>query len=355
MIPFILSGSAFTAPAYVIATLVQNRNGTYTFTLPDQTADIFSSTGQLLVRTDRNGYQTSLAYNASGQLVSVTDPAGRTLTFTYAGNGLVSSVADPIGRQVTYVYDASSNLTSVTDAGGNITHYTYDGSHRLITMTDPNGGVTSNVYDSSNRVVSQTDPAGRVIKFAYSGATTTVTDGNGNVQNQTYAGNRLTSLTLACGYPGSGHLDLRQRCGGKSHLHYGSERSHLDCDIRYSRKHAQQYRSAAPDDNRDLRRPEQPAHAHRSVGCNHNPDLRRSWKSGNGQPPSDRHCPDFDVTYQHSDTSHPGDVTALVDPLGQIWSRAYDAEETRSASRSGRRQVDRQLQRDRLVNQRRNG
>jgi len=78
-VSFFLSGGIFTPPAFVIATLVKNSNGTYTFTLPDQRADIFSSLGVLLVQTDRNGYQTSMTYDGAGHLTSVTDPSSRKL------------------------------------------------------------------------------------------------------------------------------------------------------------------------------------------------------------------------------------------------------------------------------------
>jgi RHS repeat-associated protein len=185
-VTFSSQNGSYTAPGWVIAALTHNGDGTFTYTLPNQISDVFSTTGRLLSESDRNGYVTSLAYNSSGQLTTVTDPAGRTLTFAYNSSGQLGSVTDPAGRVVGYGYDANGNLTSVTDPSGAVTRYGYDGTHRLTTMTDPRGGATINSYDSSNRVVSQTDPMNRVMSFAYGPTTTTITDPNGNVSVQTF-------------------------------------------------------------------------------------------------------------------------------------------------------------------------
>jgi RHS repeat-associated protein len=324
-VPFVSSGAVFTAPPYVIATLVQNKNGTYTFTLPNQTADIFSSTGQLMVRTDRDGYQTSLAYNASGQLVTVTDPAGRALTFTYGSNGLVSSVTDPIGRKVTYAYDASDNLTAVTDAGGNITHYAYDASHRLITVTDPNGGVTSNTYDNSNRVISQTDPAGRSATFAYAGTTTTITDGNGNVESETFAGSRLTSVTQGVGTTAAATLTFINDAAGNrisvtdadGHIWtatYDTHGNQLTTTDPLSRTTTSTY-----DAQNNLLTQTDPSGVTTTRTYNAHGNLATVSRPLTGTTQMST------TTYQYGDTSHPGDVTAVVDALGQTWSRSYDA------------------------------
>jgi RHS repeat-associated protein len=212
-IPFTLSGSTYLAPSRVLATLVDNGNGTVTFTRPDQTKLIFSAPsvgtpGRLLREVDRNGYSTTLAYTGS-QLTTVTDPAGRALTFSYNAAGRIAKVTDPIGRTVTFGYDdATGNLIDVTDVAGGVTHFTYDpsGSHLLFTMTDPNGGVVTNVYDSQGRVTSQTDQMQRTTSFVYtqglaSDRTTTITDPLGNVTVEQYQSNILLSLTKGSGTP----------------------------------------------------------------------------------------------------------------------------------------------------------
>ena len=59
---------SFTAPPYVLATLVQNPDGSYTFTRDrGETSFGFSPAGRLTSETDLNGYVTTLAYNPAGQ------------------------------------------------------------------------------------------------------------------------------------------------------------------------------------------------------------------------------------------------------------------------------------------------
>jgi len=178
-IPFTVAGGIY-RPGVPMAssTLVHNPDGTYTYTLADQTADTFDAAGRLVSQTDRNGYLTTLIYNSAGQLTTVTDPAGRNLSFTYNPTGQLSSVIDPRGHTVTHTYDAAGNLASVSDPMGNTVTYTYDTSHRLLTATDADGNVTTNTYDSSNRVTRQVDPLGNATTFAYGAGTTTVTRPN---------------------------------------------------------------------------------------------------------------------------------------------------------------------------------
>lgn len=106
----------YTAPAWIRATLAQNVDGSYTFTLPDQSSETFSSSGGLTSETDSHGNTTSLTY-ASGQLSTITGPSGRSITLTWNPNGQIASAADPDGT-VHYSYDSSGNLTKVFDIGG---------------------------------------------------------------------------------------------------------------------------------------------------------------------------------------------------------------------------------------------
>ena len=112
-----MGSGVFVAPARVLATLVQNADGSYTYTRDKGgTKYNFSASGQLTSEVDLNGYTTTLAYTG-GMLTAVTDPAGRALTFTYTGTN-VTKVTDPMGRAYAYAYDANGNLTSATDPLG---------------------------------------------------------------------------------------------------------------------------------------------------------------------------------------------------------------------------------------------
>jgi YD repeat-containing protein len=115
-VTFNLVGSTYVAAPRVIATLVQNADGTFSFSRRAQQFFTFSPSGQLLSESDRHGYISSLKYNGT-QLVSVTDPAGRKLIFSYNGSQ-ISRITDPIGRHVNFAYDTAGNLATVTDVNG---------------------------------------------------------------------------------------------------------------------------------------------------------------------------------------------------------------------------------------------
>src|SRR5437868_2465856 len=179
------SGGGYSAPPRVIATLVKNTDGSFSFVRRAREFFNFSSTGKLMSEHDLNGYTTTFAYNGAGQLATVTDPAGRALTFAYSGSQLMS-VTDPLGRKVSLAYDANGNLSTVTDVSGGITTFTYSTNHLLLTRTDPRKGVITNTYDSTNRVIAQTDQLGRKTTFSYATGTTLITDPKGNVTKEQY-------------------------------------------------------------------------------------------------------------------------------------------------------------------------
>lgn len=213
MIAFTLSGSTYTPPSWVLASLVKNGDGTITFTRRDQdkftfTVPATSTVGQLIKEQDRNGYATTLSYNGNGQLATVTDPAGRSLTFNYNAAGRIASISDPISRTVAFTYDAAGNLTAVQDVMGSLTQFTYDssGNHLLRTITDPRGSVVSNVYDSAGRVISQTNALSRTTSLSYAAnndgtQTTTITNARGIVTLERFESNMLISRTIGFGTP----------------------------------------------------------------------------------------------------------------------------------------------------------
>jgi len=207
-VTFSLSGTTYQPPSRVLATLVNNSDGTLTFARRDQTHYTFSTpttttVGQLLSQTDRNGYATTLGYT-NGRLSTITDPAGRSLTLTYSGSH-ISGIADPIGRTVAFTYNTDGDLTEATDVGGGVTYFTYAPDTQLLTsMTDPRGGTVTNTYDGAGRVTAQTDAVGRTISFTYTldatGAQqTTITDGKGNVTVELFQSNLLLSRTKGYG------------------------------------------------------------------------------------------------------------------------------------------------------------
>lgn len=198
-VTFTPSGGGYTAGAWILATLVKNNDGTFSYTLRRSRQQfVFLSTGQLHALIDRNAYSTLVAYNGS-QIATVTDPAGRALTFTYGTNGDIATVTDPASRQVSFGYDTSGNLTSITDEAGHATRFAFDSGHRLLTRTDPNGGVLTNAYDSQSRVTSQKDALNRTTTFSYLAGTTTITDPRGYVTQEHFSNLELAAITRGLG------------------------------------------------------------------------------------------------------------------------------------------------------------
>jgi RHS repeat-associated protein len=195
----------FLRPARVLATVVHNEDGTFSFTrFSSQIEYLFSESGQLLREVDRSGNKTILTYTG-GLLTKVAAPSGRSLTFTYAGSH-IHTVTDPAGRTTTFSYDPAGDLTGTTDALSRSWAFNYGPTHLLLGMTDPRGGTTTNTYDGAGRVVSQEDPAGRTTTWQYEGdasspegGTTTLTDPRGDLTVYEYDNLELRSVTHGAG------------------------------------------------------------------------------------------------------------------------------------------------------------
>jgi RHS repeat-associated protein len=188
-----------TAPRF-IARLVNNTDGTWTFTRLSNETLTFNAAGQVTTMADRNGYTTSLTY-VSGQLTKITDPAGRSLSLTYTGGQVVKVTDDQTGRNVQFGYtDGAGNLTDVTDVNGGNTHYVYEGGHLLDTVRDQRGNVvTTNHYNAATprQVDWQQDGLLRRTTFAYgaNGSSATITDPKGNVTYDTFSSGLKTTET----------------------------------------------------------------------------------------------------------------------------------------------------------------
>ena len=124
----------------VPATLVQNPDGTWTFTHNSVTFE-FTSFGQLVSESEPGGGTTTLSYS-NGLLTTVTDSAGNTFQFTYDGP-LVIQVTGSDGQSVSYSYSDHEDLRQVTDADGGTWSYDYDWSHNLVSAAAPRGSDNS--------------------------------------------------------------------------------------------------------------------------------------------------------------------------------------------------------------------
>jgi RHS repeat-associated protein len=334
------SGSAYTTPARVLATLVKNGDGSYTFTrLQDQSHYTFNAGGKLISETDRNGFATTLSYNGSGRLTTVTDPAGRTLTFAYDGSGRITTVTDPGGRSVSFSYDGGGNLQTATDVNDGATHFTYDANHLLLTMTDPRGGVVTNVYDGSGRVTSQTDALGRRTTLSYTGpdssgnSTTTITDPKGNVTVDQYYNGLLLAETRGSGTAQAatwnytydpvslGFASIIDPNGNTSTETWDPSGNLLSKADPLGRATTYTY-----DAQNNLLSVTDPSGVTTTNTYDAHSNLLTTSTPLVGTGSSRT------TNYTYGDSSHPGDVTSMTDPVGKVWSYTYDTYGNRLSS-----------------------
>ena len=326
-VTFVPNGSGgYLAPPRVLATLVQNADGSLSLTRKHINIRYdFSPAGQLTDEVDRNGYATTLAYSGS-QLATVTDPAGRTLTFTWSG-GHIATVTDPIGRTTSYGYDSAGNLVSVSDPAGRTTAFSYDANHLLLTKTDPRGRVTTNTYDSSDRVTAQTDPAGLKQTFAYTGdatsaagGTTTITDGHGNVTTETYANLELLSVTPGAGTPAAatttyqydpatlGRTVITDPLGRVTTNTYDSDGNLLTTTDPLGHTTSYGYNGF-----------DEPTFKTTPLG-----ETTSLAYDAQGNLVSVTDPLGHVTSYAYGDTTHPGDVTSVTDPDGRVTTMTYN-------------------------------
>ena len=177
----------FTPYASVLASLVENGDGSYTVVNSSQATYDFEDDGRLLAWSDPNG--NTFTYTYSGGLLSrVADPSGqRYLDFAYDPGvaGRLTTVTDHSSRQVSLAYDGSTgDLTGITDAGSQTWTYAYSGGTHLLTEAlDPDSQtLVRTEYDGQGRAWRQYDGRDElVLELTYNAdGTTTATDALGH-------------------------------------------------------------------------------------------------------------------------------------------------------------------------------
>lgn len=182
---FTRNGQTFTpADARVYDELVQNGDGSYTFTTKANQQYHFTTAGVLTSIKDPNNNATTLLYDGNGRLVTVVAQGGATFTLAYDANGRLATVTDPLGAVVTYSYDANGDLVSATRPDSGTEQYSYN-KHRLSQVVDATGHLLfQNTFDNWHRVIQQTDALGQPLTVQYStpsAGVTAVTDPNGGI------------------------------------------------------------------------------------------------------------------------------------------------------------------------------
>jgi RHS repeat-associated protein len=158
----------FVASSRVLASLVENENGTYTYAVKKKAIYTFDEEGRLIAIGDLNGEELDLAYDESGLLSEVSDGEGRSLIFGFDEEDRLEEVSDPTGRSVNYAYDEAGDLSEVVDVRGGKEAFEYDEGGLLIEHEDTRGVVVvENSYDAGGRVVSQLDSEEGTTTFEY--------------------------------------------------------------------------------------------------------------------------------------------------------------------------------------------
>lgn len=329
---FFATSKGFIASPQVLATLVENEDGTYDYTIKARTVYTFDSSGRLISIADLNGNEVSLAYDEAGLLQTAADGAGRTLAFSYLPSGRLESVADSTGRSVGYGYDEAGRLDEVTDVRSGVERFTYDSSDQLLTREDQRENVVlTNTYDASGRVLTQTDALEGKTTFEYvegeKSSTTAVTDPRGSVTKYIYRNGVLAEKIEAAGTfdraewlyeydPATlGLTAVTDPNGHTTRASYDSDGNVTATEDALGNRTESAYDSLG--DRTEYTNAD-------GVTTTYEYDKRGNLLSSStplvGAEPAEAAT----VEYDYEDEAHPGDLTAITDPEGGITAFGYD-------------------------------
>ncbi len=323
----------FAAPR-VLATLVKNEDGTYTYTLKARTIYIFDSAGRLVSIADLDGDKTTLAYNEAGRLATATDGAGRSFSFSYNEAGTLKGVEDSTGRAVGYAYNEAGELSEVTNVRGGHERFTYNGNGEMLTHEDARGDVVlTNTYDESGRIKTQTDGLEDETTYVYSEeengpSYTEVTDPRGYVTRYRYVSGMLTKRTDALGTSDQAvwtyeydplTLGLSAVTDPNGHT---NRRTYDESGRVTTTEDALGHRTESVYDTLgDLTEYTDAAGVKTTYEYDERGNLLESSTPLVGSEPAESRT----TEYAHGDAAHPGDVTEITDPDGHTTKFSYDA------------------------------
>jgi RHS repeat-associated protein len=331
---FTASSKGFSAPPHVLATLVKNESGTYSYTVKARTIYAFNSAGKLISIADLNGDETTFSYDEAGRLKTATDEAGRTFTFGYDEAGRLKSVEDSAGRTVGYGYNKAGELTEVTDVRGGHERFTYDENGLLLTREDARGNVVlTNSYDESGRVLTQTDGLENRTTYSYSGGEngpsyTEVTDPRGYVTRYTYESGMLAKRVEASGTSNQaawtyeydpitlGRSAVTDPNGHTSRKTYDANGQVTSTEDPLGHRTESVYDSLG-----DLKEYTDAAGVTTTYEYDERGNLLKSSTPLIGSEPVEYRT----TKYTHGDEAHPGDVTEITDPDGHATQFSYDS------------------------------
>lgn len=329
---FYSTSEGFAAPPRVLATLVENEDGTYTYTVKARTIYTFDASGKLTAIADLNGNGTTLAYDEAGQLHTATDGAGRTFTFSYDEAGRIEGIEDSTGRSVGYGYDEAGYLAEVTDIRGAHERFTYDEEGLLLTREDARGNVVlTNTYDETGRIVTQTDGLEDETTYGYTEGerttTTEVTDPRGYVTKYMYENGILekkieaygTSYHVTWSYeydPATlGVSAVTDPNGHMTRMTYDANGNRTSTEDALGNRTESIYDSLD-----DLLEHTDANGVTTTYEYDENGNLLEASTPLVGSEPAESST----VEYAYESEAHPGDVTAITDPNGHAAHFSYD-------------------------------
>lgn len=340
------------------ATLVHNGDGTWTFRRYGSTTFTFNSSGKITAMADLTGDTLTFGYSGV-QVTSLTHSDGRSLSLAWT-NGHISSITDAnvagTTRRVAFTYDGSSQLTDIdwTLNGTNDRneHFEYESSpwnHGMTGMRDPRGVWVTQVYDSAGRTTSQTvDPTSkdagglnRTTSFAYtlSGSSITqvvITDPAGNAEQDTFAYGEMVQKVKGYGTasaatwtysfdPSSvGTTMAIDPTGGVSSASYDSYGNALASTDPLGRTASATYSGNGGADAQYNQSTTVTDPNGVTTTNTYDATYRTLTQTSTPLVPSSPAVNQV-IQYQHTNGSHPGDVTAMVDADGKTWTYGNDA------------------------------
>ncbi len=137
------------------------------------TSYVYTPLRQLLRQTNPLGGMTQYEYEPARDLVAgakvakVTYPLGHCETFAYDAVGNLIARTDRNGWTTEYEYDELNRPTATIDPLRKTTRQAYDGVGNVIESTNRYGGATELSYDDANQLLNRSDPLGRQIHYEY--------------------------------------------------------------------------------------------------------------------------------------------------------------------------------------------
>jgi RHS repeat-associated protein len=295
----------------------------YIYTLPEQSILEFNGEGKLIKETDRNGNATTLTYNESKQLAKVTDSTSRTLTFKYNEAGLVESIKDPLGHVVSYTYTAKGGLASVSIEGKVRWEFEYTATapYLLIGVTDGRKHATTKEYDGSHRVIKEVE-AGHERKWSYGTNETTITEPNGSETVETFNAAYEPIKVIEAKGTGSEKVTEYEYSGTTFELTKTIDPNKQVTEYGYDEEGN---RTSETDPNGDERKWEYDKHHNATKETSPEGETTKTKLTEAGLPEVIERPAGAETQKTEYKYDAYGDVTEIIDPLGNKTKYTYDA------------------------------